>query len=47
MVLSHGGAPKGAERIATCWAEARKVPQIAFRPDFTRHKNAAPFKCND
>jgi hypothetical protein len=47
MVLLHGGAPKGAERIAACWADARKVPQIAFRPDFTRHKNAAPFKRND
>jgi YspA, cpYpsA-related SLOG family len=41
----HGGAPTLS--IATCWAEARKIPQIAFRPDFTRHKNAAPFKRND
>jgi len=47
MVLLHGGSPKGAERIAACWADSRKVPQIAFRPDFTRHKNAAPFKRND
>ncbi|HEX2816385.1 MAG TPA: DUF2493 domain-containing protein [Phenylobacterium sp.] len=47
MVLLHGGSPKGAERIAACWADARKVPQVAFRPDFTRHKNAAPFKRND
>ena len=47
MVLLHGGAPKGAERIAACWANARKVPQVAFRPDFNRHKNAAPFKRND
>jgi hypothetical protein len=47
MVLLHGGAPKGAERIAACWADARTVPQVAFRPDFTRHKNAAPFKRND
>ncbi len=47
MVLLHGGSPKGAERIAACWADNRKVPQIAFRPDFTRHKNAAPFKRND
>ena len=47
MVLLHGGSPKGAERIAACWADARKVPQIAFRPDFTRHRNAAPFKRND
>jgi hypothetical protein len=47
MVLLHGGSPKGAERIAACWADKRKVPQIAFKPDFNRHKNAAPFKRND
>ncbi len=47
MVLLHGGSPKGAEKIAACWANARKVPQVAFKPDFTRHKNAAPFKRND
>ncbi|MDD4616368.1 MAG: DUF2493 domain-containing protein [Alphaproteobacteria bacterium] len=47
MVLLHGGSPKGAERIAACWADQRKVPQIVFKPDWTRHKNAAPFKRND
>ncbi len=47
MVLLHGGSPKGAERIAACLADSRRVPQVAFRPDFTRHKNAAPFKRND
>jgi hypothetical protein len=47
MVLLHGGSPKGAERIAACWCDSRKVPQVAFKPDFTRHKNAAPFKRND
>ena len=47
MVLLHGGSPKGAERIAACWADNRHVPQIAFKPDFARHKNAAPFKRND
>jgi hypothetical protein len=47
MVLLHGGSPKGAERIAACWADNRKVPQVAFRPDWTRHANAAPFKRND
>lgn len=47
MVLLHGGSPKGAERIAACWADNRKVPQIAFKPDWTRHRNAAPFKRND
>jgi hypothetical protein len=47
MVLLHGGSPKGAERIAACWAETRKVPQIVFRPDWARHAKAAPFKRND
>ena len=47
MVLLHGGSPKGAERIAACWADNRKVAQIVFKPDWTRHRNAAPFKRND
>jgi hypothetical protein len=47
MVLLHGGSPKGAERIAACWADNRRVPQIAFKPDWTRHAKAAPFKRND
>ena len=47
MVLLHGGSPKGAERIAACWADARKVTQVAFKPDWGRHAKAAPFKRND
>jgi hypothetical protein len=47
MVLLHGGSPKGAEKIAGCWAETRKVLQVAFRPDWTKHAKAAPFKRND
>jgi hypothetical protein len=47
MVLLHGGSPKGAELIAAKWADTRKVPQIAFKPDWTRHAKAAPFKRND
>ncbi len=47
MVLLHGGSPKGAERIASRWADHRNVPQIAFRPDWTKHAKAAPFKRND
>ncbi|WP_171173669.1 DUF2493 domain-containing protein [Ruegeria sp. HKCCD8929] len=47
MVLLHGGSPKGAELIAAKWAETRKVPQVAFKPDWTRHGKAAPFKRND
>jgi hypothetical protein len=47
MVLLHGGSPKGAELIAAKWADTRKVPQIAFKPDWTKHAKAAPFKRND
>ena len=47
MVLLHGGSPKGAELIAAKWAETRKVAQVVFKPDWARHKNAAPFKRND
>lgn len=47
MVLLHGGSPKGAELIAAKWAETRDVPQVAFKPDWTRHGKAAPFKRND
>ena len=41
MVLLHGAGPKGAERIAACWADNRKVPQVAFKPDWTRQKRRA------
>jgi len=47
MVLLHGGSPKGAELIAAKWADTRKVQQIAFKPDWTKHAKAAPFKRND
>jgi hypothetical protein len=47
MVLLHGGTPTGAERIAACWADHRKVPHVAFKPDWARHAKAAPFKRND
>jgi YspA, cpYpsA-related SLOG family len=47
MVLLHGGSPKGAELIAAKWATQRKVQQIAFKPDWTKHAKAAPFKRND
>jgi hypothetical protein len=47
MVLIHGGSPRGAELIASRWADHRKVTQIAFKPDWTREGKAAPFKRND
>lgn len=47
MVLLHGASPRGAELIASKWADNRKVPQITFKPDWARHAKAAPFKRND
>lgn len=47
MILLHGGSPKGAERVAACWAEARNVTQITFKPNWTKHAKAAPFRRND
>ena len=47
MVLLHGGSPRGAELIAAKWADARKITQIAFKPDWNKHSKAAPFKRND
>ncbi len=47
MVLVHGKSPKGAELIASRWADSRKVPQVGFAPDWNRHGRAAPFKRND
>jgi hypothetical protein len=47
MVLLHGGTPTGAERIAARWADSRKVTHVPFKPDWTRHTKAAPFKRND
>jgi len=44
MVLLHGGSLKGAEFIAAKWANNRNVPQVAFRPDWAKHRKAAPFK---
>lgn len=47
MVLMHGGSLKGADFIASRWADARKVTQMVFRPDWSRFGKAAPFKRND
>ena len=47
MILLHGGSPRGAEHIAGLWCRERGVGQVIFRPDWARHRNAAPFKRND
>lgn len=46
MVLVHGGDSKGADRLASAWAEARRVPQIAFGLD-TRLGQRAGFRRNE
>ncbi|RWR25895.1 DUF2493 domain-containing protein [Sinirhodobacter populi] len=48
MVLLHGGSSRGAELIASRWADKRQVPQIAFKPDFRKYSTRqAPMKRND
>lgn len=48
MVLLHGDAKTGAEKIAKSWAGIRGVAQVPFAPDFRKHSRAsAPFKRND
>ena len=46
MTLATCGAP-GSEKLALRWAAQKKVAVILVRPDFERHRNAAPFKAND
>lgn len=46
MVLVHGGDTKGLDRLASAWAERRKVPQIAFGLD-RRLGSRAGFRRND
>lgn len=46
MILLHGGGIKGAELIAAKWAANRKVPAVAFKPNWEFGKSA-PFKRND
>jgi hypothetical protein len=37
----------GRNQRRACWAGSRKVPRVVFKPDWTRHAKAAPFKRND
>ena len=46
MILVHGGGP-GVERIAAQWAERNGVHQVVCKPDWNKHKRAAPFRRND
>lgn len=46
MVLLHGNAP-GADKIASLWANARKVSQIAFEPDWKKDGRSCVFKRGD
>lgn len=47
MILIHGGAKTGADKIAACWARAKGITEIKFEPDFQRFGDAAGFKRND
>jgi len=46
MVLVHGGDSKGVDRLASSWAEQRKIPQIAFGLE-TRLGARAGFRRNE
>ena len=46
MVLVHGGDTKGADRLASSWAERRSVPQVNFSLDM-RLGARAGFKRNE
>jgi hypothetical protein len=46
LVLVHGGDSKGLDRLAAAWAEARRVPQVAFGLD-SRLGQRAGFKRNE
>ena len=46
MVLVHGGDSKGADRLASSWAERREVPQVTFSLDM-RLGARAGFKRNE
>jgi hypothetical protein len=37
MVLLHGGAEPAPRRSPTNGPKSRKVPQIGFKPDWTKH----------
>ena len=46
IILAHGGGP-GVERIAARWAERSGVHQVVCKPDWNKHKRAAPFRRNE
>ncbi|HTM82183.1 DUF2493 domain-containing protein [Asticcacaulis sp.] len=47
LVLLNTASPTGADLIASKWAAARRVTEVTFKPDWQRHRRAAPFKRND
>lgn len=46
LILVHGGDSRGVDRLAASWAEARKVPQVAFGLD-RRLGRRAGFRRNE
>ncbi|ESQ87041.1 DUF2493 domain-containing protein [Asticcacaulis benevestitus] len=47
LVLLTTASISGADLIASKWAQTRQVTEVTFKPDWQRHKRAAPFKRND
>lgn len=39
--LIHGGCPTGADKIAGQWAEARRIPEWVFPPNWPKYGKAA------
>ena len=46
IVIVHGGGP-GVEKIAARWAERNGVHQVVCKPDWNKHRRAAPFRRNE
>ncbi|MGO9429999.1 SLOG family protein [Rhodoblastus sp.] len=42
VVLLEAAGSTGVKRVAACWADNRKVAQIAFNPDCTRQRSQGP-----
>ncbi|MBS0232165.1 MAG: DUF2493 domain-containing protein [Proteobacteria bacterium] len=47
MVLVHSAKTTGADKIAACWAQSRKVPEVGFGLGSGAYDNTAGFKRNE
>jgi hypothetical protein len=46
MMLATTGLA-GPEKLALSWARQKRVDVVLAKPDFNRHRSAAPFRAND